>query len=459
MPPAMREGGRLVVVGGVAAGMSAASRARRLRPDVEIVVFEKGGDVSYGACLLPYFVSGLIESREKLVEYEADFFRNERHIDVRLNTPVTVLDPVGRTVTFQGPDGGSDNLSFDALVLGTGAAAVKPPLPGVDIPGVATLRTLADGERLRERVESGDVRNATVVGAGYIGLEMSEALASRGITVTVIELLPTVLSTFDPDMSELVERELLHKGVSVRKGTGVEGFEPRDGSTELGYVLAGGQRLEADLALVSIGVRPAVGLATAAGVELGRTGAIKVDARQVTSEPSVLAAGDCAEATHVVTGRPVWVPLGTTANRQGKIAGENAVGGSARFGGVAGTNIAKVFDLEAAQTGLTERAASEEGLAATSVRIRSLSKARAYPGAEAVHVKLVFEPEGGRLLGGQIIGREGAGKRIDTIAAALHAKMTVRDLADIDMSYAPPFSPVWDPVAMAALQASKKVAS
>ncbi|MCK4915867.1 MAG: FAD-dependent oxidoreductase, partial [Candidatus Eisenbacteria sp.] len=291
------------------------------------------------------------------------------------------------------------------------------------------------------------------------GLEMAEALVSRGITVTVIELLPTVLSTFDPEMSELVERELLDKGVSVRKNTGVEGFEPRDGSTELGYVVAGGQRLEADLALVSVGVRPAVGLAAAAGVELGRTGAIKVDARQVTSEPSVLAAGDCAEATHVVTGRPVWIPLGTTANRQGKIAGENAVGGSARFGGVAGTNIAKVFDLEAAQTGLTERAASEEGLAATSVRIRSLSKARAYPGAEAVHVKLVFEPEGGRLLGGQIIGREGAGKRIDTIAAALHAKMTVRDLADIDMSYAPPFSPVWDPVAMAALQALKKVAS
>jgi NADPH-dependent 2,4-dienoyl-CoA reductase/sulfur reductase-like enzyme len=188
--------------------MSAASRARRLRPDVEIVVFEKGGDVSYSACLLPYFVSGLIPSREKLVQYEADFFRNERHMDIRLNTPVTALDPVGRRVTFQGPDGGNASLSFDALVLGTGAVAVKPPLPGIDIPGVATLRTLADGESLRERVESGGVGNATIVGAGYIGLEMAEALASRGITVTVIELLPTVLPTFDPDMSELVEREL-----------------------------------------------------------------------------------------------------------------------------------------------------------------------------------------------------------------------------------------------------------
>ncbi|MFH1688821.1 MAG: FAD-dependent oxidoreductase [Candidatus Eisenbacteria bacterium] len=457
MPPAMREGGRLVVVGGVAAGMSAASRARRLRPDVEIVAFEAGGDVSYGACLLPYFVSGVIASRDSLVRVEADSFRKERRIDVRLNTEVTALDPVKRTVAFRGPDGSNGSLSFDALVLATGAAAVKPHLPGIDIPGVTTLRTLADGENLRKRLESGGVRKATVVGAGYIGLEMAEALASRGITVTVIELLPTVLSTFDPDMSELVEGELRAMGVMVRKETGVKGFEPQDGAHDLGYVVAGGQRLEADLALVSVGVRPSVGLASAAGLELGRTGAIKVDARQVTSVPSVLAAGDCAEAMHVVTRRPVWIPLGTTANKQGKLAGENAVGGSAQFGGVAGTNIAKVFGLEVAQTGLTERAAAEEGLTAASVRIKSLTKAHGYPGGGEIHVKLVFEPEGGRLLGGQIIGREGAGKRIDTIATALHARMTVADLADIDMSYAPPFSPVWDPVAMAALQAVKKV--
>ncbi len=457
MPPAMREGGRLVVVGGVAAGMSAASRARRLRPDVEIVVFESGGDVSYGACLLPYFVSGLIESRDSLVRIDADTFRDERRIDVRLHTEATALDPSGRTVAFRGPDGGTGDLPFDALVLATGAAAVKPPLPGIDVPGVATLRTLADGEILRERLESGGVRKATVVGAGYIGLEMAEALSSRGVAVTVIELLPTVLSTFDPDMSELVERELRARGVIVRKGTGVEGFEPREGSFDLGYVIAGGQRLEADLALVSIGVRPSVGLASAAGLELGRTGAIKVDARQVTSVSSILAAGDCSEAMHVVTRRPVWIPLGTTANKQGKLAGENAVGGSARFGGVAGTNISKVFGLEVAQTGLTERGAAREGLAAAAVKIESLTRAHGYPGAGEISVKLVFEPDGGRLLGGQIVGREGAGKRVDTIAAALHARMTVADLADIDLSYAPPFSPVWDPVAMAAMQAVKKV--
>ena len=458
MPPAMREGGRLVVVGGVAAGMSAASRARRLRPDIEIVVFERSGDVSYGSCLLPYFVSGAIESRDSLVRVTADSFRNERHIDVRLHTEVTAIDRVGKKVTFRGPDGEVE-IAFDVLVLATGAAAVKPPLPGIDMPGVVTLRTLADGESLRADLEAGEVRNATVVGAGYIGLEMAEALSARGAEVTVIELLPTVLSTFDPDMSEFVERELLDRGVAVRKEARVEGFEPRDGDSRLGYVVTGGQRLAADLAMVSVGVRPAVGLASEVGLELGATGAIKVDARQVTSEPSILAAGDCAEAHHIVTGRPAWIPLGTTANKQGKLAGENAVGGSARFGGIAGTNIAKVFELEVAQTGLTELAAAEEGFAAASVKIRSVTRAHAYPGAGEVRVKLVFEPDGGRLLGGQIIGREGAGKRIDTIATALHAKMTVSDLADIDMSYAPPFSPVWDPVAMAALQAVKKVRS
>lgn len=457
MPPAMKEGGRLVVIGGVAAGMSAASRARRLRPDVEIVVFESTGDVSYAACLLPYFVSGQIASRDDLVLYDAEFFRRERHIDVRLNTTVTRVDPRAKTVAFRSASGGEDTIAYDALVLATGASAVKPDLPGIDVPGVETLRSIADGERVRARVDSGAVANAVIVGAGYIGLEMAESLVARGVSVTVVELLPTILSTYDADMSAVVEKELLANGVTVRKETSVEGFEPRDGSDELGFVLAGGQRIAADMALVSVGVRPSVGLARDAGIELGATGAIKVDGRQVTSEPSVLSAGDCCEARHVVTGRAVWMPLGTTANRQGKLAGENALGGDRRFGGVAGSNITKVFGLEVAQTGLTMAAAEREGFSADSVRIRSTTKAHVYPGSGPIHVKLVFEPDGGRLLGGQIVGAEGAGKRIDTVAAALHARMSIRDLADIDMSYAPPFSPVWDPVAMAALQAAKKV--
>lgn len=457
MPSTMRDAGRLVVVGGVAAGMSAASRARRLRPDIEIVVFEKGSDVSYGACLLPYFVSGAIENRESVVRYDADFFRRERHIDVRTETEAVSIDPRGRTVSYTGASGSDEVLPFDALVLATGASPFRPPLPGIDIPGVETLRTLSDGEALRTLLESGSIERATIVGGGYIGLEMAESLAARGVAVTVMELLPRMLATYDPDMSELVERELMDKGVVLRKETAVEGFERCGGSDRVGYVVAGGQRLRTDLVLVAAGVRPSVELARSSGIELGHTGAIKVDARQVTSEPSVLAAGDCSEAHHVVTGRPGWIPLGTTANKQGKIAGENAVGGSVKFGGVAGTNVTKIFDLEAAQTGLTVEAALGEGLSVDSVRIRSTSRAHSYPGTAPIVVKLVFEKGSGRLLGGQMIGREGVAKRIDTIATALHARMTVRDLAGIDMSYAPPFSPVWDPVLVAAGQAVKRI--
>lgn len=457
MPAVMREGGRLVVVGGVAAGMSAASRARRLRPDVEIVVLQKEEDVSYGSCLLPYFVGGLIESRDDLIRYDADFFRRERRIDVRVNTPATAIDPRARQVTYRTPDGGIGTLGYDALVIATGATAFRPPLPGSEMPGVLTLRTLEDGERLRDRLSSGSVKRAVIVGAGYVGLEMAEAMTERGVSVTILEMLSCVLSTYDPDMSEPVERELLDNGVVLHKDTRVKGFEARDGADSVGYVLAGEKRIPTDLVLLSAGVRPSSELARETGLELGLSGAIRVDARQITSEPLILAAGDCCEAMHVVTGKPVWIPLGTTANKQGKIAGENAVGGSAKFGGIAGTNATKVFGLEAAQTGLTHQGAEAAGFRSGSVVITSTSRARVYPGSSPLRVKLVFEPDTGRLLGGQIVGREGAAKRIDTIAAALHAKMSVSELSEIDMSYAPPFAPVWDPVLIAAGQAEKKV--
>lgn len=459
VPAVMRHGGRLVVVGGVAAGMSAASRARRLRPDIEIVVLERGRDVSYGACSLPYYVAGVIPSRDDLIVHDADFFRRERAIDVRLGTEAVAVDARARTVAYRNAQVSADSLSFDSLVIATGARPVKPPLPGIDMPGVFTVRDLTDGDEIIDFIASGRVGRATVLGAGYVGLEMAEALLFRGIDVTILELLPSVLSTYDPDMSDIVEKELLSKGLRVRKETRVEGFEPAAGSAVVGFVLAGGQRLATDMVIVAAGVRPCVELARSAGIRLGGTGGIEVDARQVTSEPSILAAGDCCEAVHVVTRKPVWIPLGTTANKQGKIAGENAVGGSVRFAGVAGTNVTKVFELEAAQTGLTQRGAEAAGFVADSVRITGSSRASSYPGAGPVHVKLTFERDGGRLLGGQIVGTEGSAKRIDTLAAALSARMSVADLAAVDMGYAPPFSPVWDPVLIAAVQAVKKVAS
>jgi NADPH-dependent 2,4-dienoyl-CoA reductase/sulfur reductase-like enzyme len=455
MPPAMREGGRLLVVGGDAAGMSAASRARRLRPDIEIVVLEQGQDVSYGACATPYYIAGVIDARERLIRYDAEFFRRERRIDVRLGAEALELDTRRKHVAYRAR-GATDEIAYDALVLATGAVPLRLPLPGIDLPGVLFLRTLVDADAIKATVDAG-VERVSIVGAGYIGLEMAEAFAAGGSAVTIFEFLPDVLSTYDPDMSEIVERELLDQGVILHKETRVEGFEPAASGDRVGYVVAGGRRVAADAVLMAAGVRPAVSLAAQAGIELGTTGAIRVDARQVTSDPSVLAAGDCSEAMHIVTGRPAWIPLGTTANKQGRIAGENAVGGNARFGGIAGTNTTKVFDLEVAQTGLSSAAAEKEGIGIASVRITAGSRAHTYPGGAPITVKLLFDAGSGRAVGAQMAGREGVAKRIDTVAAALHARMSVADLAGVDMSYAPPFAPVWDPVLIAANEAVKKV--
>ncbi len=471
MPPRMKSGGRLVVIGGDAAGMSAASRARRLRPDVEIVVLERGDIVSYGACSLPYYISGVVESRDDLIVHAPEFFRRERHIDVRTGTEAVQLKPRDRTVVCRTAFG-EESITYDTLVLATGAKAIRPPLPGVELPGIFTLRSIPDGDAIRDRLAAlgaatpqgetgaetvpGAIR-AAVVGGGYIGLEMAEALVARGVRVTIIELLPSVLSTYDKDMSDLVLRELLDRNVIVRTDTRVEGFEGgSDG--HVGCVLAGGQRLSTDIVLMSVGVRPRVELASAAGIDLGRSGAIAVDPRQITSEPGVLAAGDCAESPHIVTGRSTWIPLGTTANKHGRIAGENAVGADIRFAGVAGTNVTKIFGLEVAQTGLSTAAAEREGFAPDSVRITGTTRSHAYPGSGRITVKLVFEQQTGRLLGGQMVGVEGVAKRIDILATALAAQMDVHALAALDLSYAPPFAPVWDPILIAANQAVKKLA-
>ncbi|MFH1502436.1 MAG: FAD-dependent oxidoreductase [Candidatus Eisenbacteria bacterium] len=452
----MREGGRLVVLGGNAAGLSAASRARRVRPDVEIVVLERGQDVSYAACMLPYYIAGVSGPRENLIVYDADFFRRERRIDLRLGVEALEVKPRSRAVHCRRADGTAETIEYDALVLATGSRAVVPPIPGSNMPGVFVLRTLPDGDAVKSFLDGGRARSAVILGAGYVGLEMAEAFLARGLDVTVVERLPQVLSTYDPDMSEIVERELHSKGVRVLTGTSVDGFERGDDSSSVAYVMTGGQRIPADMVLMAAGVRPNSELAREAGLELGVADAIRVDARQVTSEPSILAAGDCCEATHIVTGRKTWIPLGTTANKQGRTAGENAVGGTIRFGGVAGTNVTKVMDLEVAQTGLTETRALEEGLRADSSSITASSRAHAYPGGSPLRVKVVFEEGSGRLLGAQMVGEDGVSKRIDTVAAGLSSGMSVRDLASVDMSYAPPFSPVWDPVLIAANQAVKK---
>jgi NADPH-dependent 2,4-dienoyl-CoA reductase/sulfur reductase-like enzyme len=448
--------GRLVVVGGDAAGMSAASRARRLRPDIEIVVLERGYDVSYSACSLPYYIEGLIEHRDDLIAVEAEEFRRKRNIDVRLGAPALAVDAEGRRVVYATiEDETTREVGYDALVIGTGATAVVPSIPGIELPGVFTLRTIPDADRIKLHLKREGVRRAVVAGGGYIGLEVAGSLRGLGLEVTLVELAPRILGTYDEDMARLVTDELERNGVRVMTGAGVSSFEGDEHG--LRSLAVGDERLEADIAVVGVGVRPEVALAETAGLALGETGAIRVDERQRTSHERIFAGGDCAEHYHVVTGRPEWIPLGQTANKQGRVAGTNAAGGDARFAGVAGTNVSKVFGLEVAGTGLSEAAAADAGLEFESVRITSRSRSHAYPGGSELDVKLVFERGSGRVLGAQLVGAEGAAKRVDSVATALFAGMTVAELASVDMSYAPPFSPVWDPVLIAASQAAKKV--
>jgi NADPH-dependent 2,4-dienoyl-CoA reductase/sulfur reductase-like enzyme len=427
-----------------------------MRPDIEIIVLERGYDVSYSACSLPYYIEGLVEHRDDLIAVGADEFREERGIDARLGTPAVAIEPDSRRVVYGTvEDATTRELSYDALVIGTGAAPVTPELPGIDLPGVFTLRAIVDADEIKLHLKREHVRRAVIVGGGYIGLEMAEALTGLDLEVNLIEMAPRILTTYDEDMAEIVHEELSRHGVRVMTGSAVEAFEGGDRGVR--GVVAGGEGIETDIAIVGVGVRPSVELARTAGLELGDSGAIRVDRGQRTSDPAIFAAGDCAEHYHVVTGKPSWIPLGQTANKQGRVAGTNAAGGDETFGGIAGTNVSKVFDLEIAGTGLSEETAREYGFDCDSVMITSRSRSHAYPDGHPLHVKMVVDRTSGKVLGAQLVGREGAAKRVDSVATAIFAGMTVDELAVVDMSYAPPFSPVWDPVLIAASQAAKKV--
>lgn len=443
---------RLVIIGGVAAGMSAASKARRMRDDLEIVVYEQSGFVSYGSCGFPYFIKGEIPKIEDLVVRTPQQFAKQG-IQAHVRHSVQSIDAVARTVQVRNLETGAEFTDrWDKLILTTGGAAFRPQLPGRDLPGIFALRNVEDAVAIRQWVDEQRPARGVIIGGGYIGLEMAEALAAHGVQLTLIEQAPQVLTTFDSEMAKHAQDELARQGVDVRLDCPVEGFE---GDERVRVVRAGGTQFPADIVIFSIGVRPGVALAQSAGITLGPTGAVAVDAQQRTSVPTIWAAGDVAEALHLVTGKPAYVPLGTTANKQGRVAGTNAAGGTASFGGIVGTAVVKVFDLEAAQTGLTERRALAEGFAVETVTATANSRAHYMPGHQSVTVKLVYERGTQRLLGGQMVGREGVAKRIDTLVAALHARWTTDDLAALDLSYAPPFAPVWDPILVAANLANR----
>ncbi len=441
-----------MVVGGDAGGMAAATQARRRRPDLEIVALEKGRFTSYSACGIPFLIGGDVDELEDLVARSPQAFRDKLNIDVRTGHEVTAIDLDARKVEVR--DHNHDrtfSLGFDLLHLGTGAVPRRPDLPGIGGEQVHGVQNLEDAADLLESLAATDVRHVVVVGAGYIGLEMAEAFVRRGCdSVTVVERGDEVMGTLDPDMGSLVAAAMRRFGIDVRTGVAVEAFEP-------GVVHTSAGDLPADLVVLGLGVVANTGLAMAAGIETGAKGAIVVDTRQRTSAPGVWAAGDCCLSRHLVTGRPVHLPLGTVANKQGRVAGINMAGGYATFPGVVGTAVTRICSTEVARTGLSEKEAGAAGLEWEAVRITSTTRAGYFPGAGEITVKMLAERGAGRLLGAQLVGEEGAAKRIDVVATALMAGMTVAEVIDLDLSYAPPFSPVWDPILIAARQAARAV--
>lgn len=442
---------RLVVVGGDAAGMSAASKVRREDPQREIVVFERGPHTSYSACGIPYLVGGLLEDAEQLVARSPQEFRDKYAIDARVRHEVSRIDPHRQRV--EGIDlesGRTFSEAYDQLLLATGARPFCPDLPGREAANIFGLSTLQSGIRVQQALERMQPRRAVVVGGGYIGLEMAEALVRRGLQVTLVQRGPEVMETLDPDMGALVSDALRRVGVTLYLGEAVTGFETAGGRAEA--VVTEQRSLPTDLVILGLGAVPNADLGAAAGLATGLRGALKVDSRQQTGTSGIWAAGDCVETVHRVSGRPFYVSLGTVANKQGTVAGINLAGGHATFPGVVGTAVSKICQYEVARTGLLEREIAELGLEFTTATVKTRTRAGYYPGAGAIHVKLLAQKGSGRLLGGQIVGMEGAAKRIDVLATALTTGLTAQDLVDLDLSYAPPYSPVWDPVQTAARQ-------
>ena len=440
---------RIVVVGGVAGGMSAAARARRLDESASIIVLEQSAYVSFANCGLPYHLSGEIGRRDALLLHTPDSLRAALALDVRTGSRVTAIDRDARTVTVATADG-TYHLGYDALLLAPGAVAVRPPVEGLDHPAVHALRTVPDVDALTARVAAlpaDGPRRAVVVGAGFIGLEAVEALAARGLQVELVELADHVLPPLDAELAPLLADELRAHGVGLHLGVSAQSVTGTDGDAAV-VMLSDGTRLTADVVVVNVGVRPASDLARDAGLELGARGAIRVDADQRTSDPHIWAVGDAVEVTQAVTGTAGPVPLAGPANRQGRRAADSMLGRrTTPQAPVLGTAIVRVFGLTAAVTGASQAALERAGITHEVVRIHAAHHAGYFPGAEQVHLVASFAPDG-RLLGAQAVGREGVDKRIDVLATALRAGMTADDLAELELAYAPPYGSAKDPVNM-----------
>jgi NADPH-dependent 2,4-dienoyl-CoA reductase/sulfur reductase-like enzyme len=448
---------RLVVIGGTAAGLSAASRAKRLIPGLEVEVFEKTGYVSYGACGLPYLVGDLIHDPEDLISLTPRQLREDRGMIVHTRHEVVKINREAQTVEALDLETGLQRMAaYTDLVIATGASPVIPPIAGADAQGVYTLRTVEDGISLKTQIAKTSVKKAVIIGGGFIGLELAEEISQSGVAVTIVETLPRLLPFLTEDFSAKVKTTLEGNGVTVLTGISVAAIETSEGRVS-GVRIGDEKNLECELVVLATGVRPNSQLAANAGLEIGLKGGIVVSPRLQTSDPHIWACGDCVQMYHLVTGEPTYVPLGTTANKQGRIAGSNIGGENGTFKGVLGSSVTKVFDLYIAATGLSMEQAQSAGFMTATTAIVKNDKASYYPGGAANHLFLLFDKTTGRLLGAQALGSISVAGRINVLATAITAGMTVQELNELDLVYAPPVAPVYDPILIAASQALKKV--
>lgn len=443
---------KLVIVGGVAGGASAAARARRLSETAEIVLFERGPDVSFANCGLPYYVGGEIADRKKLLVTTPELLRTRFGLDVRTRSSVEAIDRAAKTVRVRDlASGRTYDETYDRLILAPGAAPVRPPLPGIDLPGILSLRNLHDVDRIKERVDRG-AKRVVLLGGGFIGIELAENFVRRGIATTVVEKNEQILTAFDPEMTTPMAQALVSKGVELILGDSAEGFEPTAEGLEVR--LKSGRRLAANLVVVGVGVRPENQLAVDAGLEVGPRGGIRVDEFLRTGDPNIFAVGDAIEVQDFVTGDAIQVPLAGPANRQGRIAADNAFGRNSKYRGTQGTAILGFFDRTAAITGASEKNLRRANRPFRKVYVHPAHHAGYYPGAEPMTLKVLFDPDTGKLLGAQGVGGAGVDKRIDVLATAIQAGMTVLDLEEMELAYAPQFGSAKDPINMAGFVAS-----
>ncbi len=443
-----------VIIGGDAAGMSAASRAKRKNQEMDVTVLEKSMDVSYSACGMPYNIADPDRSMDDLVVRKAEVFRKKNKINLLTGHRVDRIDPAAKTVSGVTFDNQEFSYPFDNLLIATGAASVLPDIPGVNLPGVMALKSLEQGRAIKAFIHSNGIKKAVIIGMGYIGLEMCEALRARDIEVNMVKPGPVFLPWMTPKLAGVVKQEVEDNGIKIHCGYKINKIEP--GTNRALSIVCNDLSLDAGMVIVASGVIPCSDLAVTAGLETGINSAIAVDKTLKTSDKNIYAAGDCADAFHVVTGDKCWIPLALRANRAGWAVADNVCGTKAHLQGVAGTAVFKVFDLQVARTGLSMKEAADAGFHPVEATIQTSSKAHGHPGAGIIHISMVGDKTSGRLLGVQMVGKDGVAHRINAPAVALHAQMSVADLAQSDLAYAPPFGPVWDPVLTAANQLMKK---